>query len=103
MKNIIAVAFIILSSQYSMACLGEAEIISSINTVSKTASGTCLVTVVDAAVKFYNENGTCPLSLADVLHSSIEMRVTPQGTCLAVGQQFSGVLVLTKDGSIIVE
>ncbi len=80
-----------------MACLGEAQIIAKIASVSKSVS-TCIATVSPYSIVQYNESGVCALDLGEVLDKGIIVNCSYEA-----GQDFSGVLVKDADGAISLE
>lgn len=104
MKSLILIALVLLSSQLSLACLGEAQIVAEVNGVTQTEKGNCAISISAPSVSFYHENQTCPLFLEDVLISAFEVSAKPNGACVIYpGDSISGVLVLDHDGKITLE
>ncbi|MEK6555382.1 MAG: hypothetical protein AABZ31_09090 [Bdellovibrionota bacterium] len=82
-------------------CLGEAQIIATVESVGPVSSGLCRANVSD--VRFFAENQTCPLSLADVVEKGILVRADNFQCMQSAGSEISGVIVLKADGSIRLE
>lgn len=103
MKALI-MALITVATQASMAnCLGEAQIIAKVQSVSKTWTS-CVAHVSTESIKQYNESMVCPLDLSEVLAKGVEVGFIDGHDCrLQPNDAISGVLVKTETGRIILE
>ncbi len=104
MKNLATLVLTVLTSQFAVACLGEAQIIAEVNGVAQTEHGTCAISISAPSVSFYQVNKHCPLELETFLNLPLEIPTKQNGACgIHPGGQISGVLVLNADGKITLE
>ena len=101
MKTVIAIV-IALAAQASMAqCIGEAQIIAKVETVTITSSTECTVTVSPYSIVQYNESKVCPLDMSDVVNQGIQVNLNANQECsYQAGQDILGVLVKNASGTI---
>ncbi len=89
-------------------CLGEAQIIATVTTSGPINNGAapatkCRLSIHSYGIKFYSENGLCPLSIVDVLAKGIVVQANADSCSIEAGQELSGVIILKDDGSIVLE
>ena len=101
--KIILVVLIALSAQISSAnCLGEAQIIASVESVTQKTDNVLLVKIAAQSIVQYNESMVCPLDLYEVLENGFEVK-SENGIVIEAGQAISGVLVKNISGGIYLE
>lgn len=103
--KIAIVTLIALSAQLSSAaCLGEAQFIAKVESVSYKADETCVVMIASSSIERYNESMVCPLDLSEVLNAGVEVTSQNGHMCsYSAGQDISGVLVKDASGRITLE
>lgn len=103
--KIAIITLIALSAQFcSAACIGEAQIIAKVESVSYKSDETCVVMIASSSIEQYNESMVCPLDLNEVLQRGVEVTSQNGHMCsYSAGQAISGVLVKDASGSITLE
>lgn len=97
---VILLAASISFAQLTPACLGEAQIIAKVAGVRSISLSSCTVDI--QFIQIFNENRICPLDLAEVVNSGVEVGLINDKDCsLKAGDDLSGTLVLNSDGKII--
>jgi hypothetical protein len=95
-------AFSLVSGFSAHACLGEAQVIAKVASVQTFEDyGTCFVALKEA--RHFAENGTCPLYLEEINASGIQFQMVNEQCPLKAGDELSGVVVRTQDGTLILE
>ncbi len=101
MKQLLLIPALLMFSQLSMACLGEAEIMAAVQMVQPINSESCFVAINPNSVRFYSENQTCRLSLEEVLQGTVSIKATSNGTCpIHPGGEIGGILIKDATGKI---
>ncbi len=92
-------------TQFAFAnCLGESQITAQVSAVKSKSLSHCTVEISTESIRLYNMSMTCPLDLAEVMIAGIEVGLKNGHECaLDAGDEISGILVLNKDGKIILE
>lgn len=101
MKFLVA-ALIAVVAQTSMAnCLGEAQIIAKVESVTKTLSS-CVAHV--SSIEQYNSSMVCALDIEEVVSQGVEVGLMNGHDCrLEPGSVLTGVLVKNAAGKIVLE
>lgn len=101
--KLLVVALIAVSAQASMACLGEAQIIAKVQSISKT-NLSCVAYVNASSIVQYNQSVVCSLDLSEVFQQGVEVGLVDGHDCrLQAGDMITGVLVKTASGQIVLE
>ncbi len=92
-----------LATTKALACTGEAQIIAKVGSIEKTMTS-CTARLDSSSIRFYAENGTCPLDIDEVLAQGIEVGLKDGHDCrFDVGSELSGVLVKNSAGRLVLE
>ena len=94
----------VLSFQSALAqCLGEAQIIAKVKGIQEMGSA-CYAEIDTATVRFYQPSGVCPLDLGEVIRVGVKGEMVTEFQCsYKAGDEINGVLVLDRNGDIILE
>lgn len=88
-------------SAFAQNCLGEAQFAAKVASVQKLSDGSCKVYIKD--VSHYSEHMFCPLSLAEVLSSGIDISDRVGNNCSYNHEDISGVVVLKANGKVYLD
>lgn len=98
---IISIVSLSLFANASEQCIGEAQIIAKVDTLTTDSMTTCRVMIKSASL--YNESILCPLDLSEVMSEGIEIGLKNGHDCEFESDTISGILVKNKAGVIILE
>ena len=104
MKKFILGLVTVLSFQTLQAqCLGEAQIIGKVKGTQQLGSA-CYAEIDFQSVRFYQSSGVCPLDLGEVIRIGVKGEMITELQCsYQAGDEINGLLVLDRNGDIILE
>ncbi len=104
MKTALALLVLTALTQTAAAdCLGEAQMIAKVSSILRKTPTSCTVAIEPNSIRFYNVNLLCPLDFSEVLYRGVEVSATSDVCAFQPNQDISGVVVLNKDGKIVLE
>ncbi len=99
--------FTLIFMTYSFAfaqnkCVAEAQIIAKVGAVKNKGYFNCIVEVKE--ITLYSANQLCPLDIAEILKSGVDVGIKDGHDCgLSSGQDLTGVVFVGADGLIRLE
>lgn len=85
-------------------CMGEAQVIAPIVSIESDNLRYCRVYIDPSKTRVYNESMVCPLDISEVVAKGVEVGLQAGHDCrLQAGDELNGIIVKTKEGTIIWE
>ncbi len=83
------------------ACLGEAQFIGKVKSITQQTLNSCLVELSD--LSYFNASAVCSIDESVVLSQGITLPLNSNNSCNYNLQELSGTAVLSADGNIYLE
>lgn len=84
--------------------IAEAQIIAKVKSVKKVKNNLCKLQIHEKSIRAFNAHALKPLFVEDVLFRGVLVGKKADGTCrISANEEISGVVIMRKDGSVILE